>query len=665
MFGDNPETADLTKVIEAERQAVETRRQRLHVKGQVDADSALFGLALSGGGVRSATINLGFLKVLNQCGILHLADYLSTVSGGGYLGGYIQTKLKSGPDLTAYSSLFTQEDIAHLQAYGNYLTPGKSVGRIFTSLRLFGAFIFSLLMNLIWVVTLFFTLLFAVRELFDFIFGQGTEPFYRQLILNAALILIFAHFFLHVLRHMKLWSAEPLYWLEGILLPLAVIYLLYDLANSHLIISGWGALSSVFGAEYFPRLLRHDFPAAFCLFILTGFFANPNVLTMHRFYRNRLAVAFMKTGGNGDGALKLHELKKDAVTDDCGIAPYPLINACLNLLGREDGDKRKFKGLKTCDYFTFSPLFCGSKLTGYVDTSSPGYKDITLATAVAVSGAAVNPDMGTKSKRPLAFLMTLLNLRLGYWILNPAKKVPSILSNISWWPYYHLAELFSATNTRRLKVNISDGGHIENLGIYELLRRKCSLIVAIDASADPYYDFDDLRNIIIRARNELGLCIKFRQSPEAFIRPKPSAGFSDSHFVIADISEIEGKSEEREAYAGLLVYVKSSLLSQKKFKRIDEDKFNNAENVGFFYKVYHPTFPHESTADQFFDRDQWQAYYDLGRFMAGDLLRVDVSKDRNNERHESFDFEDISHLCERFNNIRNDADLMKYLRYMD
>ena len=82
------------------------------------------------------------------------------------------------------------------------------------------------------------------------------------------------------------------------------------------------------------------------------------------------------------------------------------------------GDK-KFAGAKGSDYFLLSPLFCGSELTGYLKTQNPQYQNMTLATAVAVSGAAVNPHMGTQSNRLVAFLMTLLNLRLGYWASTP------------------------------------------------------------------------------------------------------------------------------------------------------------------------------------------------------------------------------------------------------
>ena len=135
----------------------------------------------------------------------------------------------------------------------------------------------------------------------------------------------------------------------------------------------------------------------------------------------------------------------------------------------------------------------------------------------------------------MAFLLTLFNLRLGYWAYTP--KAYPWFRWLTWWPYYHILELLSWNDTSRWRVNLSDGGHIENLGVYELLRRGCRLIIAVDATADPNYAFNDLKNLVIRARNELGLEIDFQQDPETFIRPMPSQGFSRSHYVTARITE--------------------------------------------------------------------------------------------------------------------------------
>jgi hypothetical protein len=109
------------------------------------------------------------------------------------------------------------------------------------------------------------------------------------------------------------------------------------------------------------------------------------------------------------------------------------VNTCLNLLGRKD---KQFAGTSTNEHFILSPLYCGSKLTGYAPSDGAAYKSMTLATAMAASGAAVNPNMGYRTNRFLAFAMALLNMRLGYWAPNPASN---FLPKLTWWPWYHVA----------------------------------------------------------------------------------------------------------------------------------------------------------------------------------------------------------------------------------
>jgi hypothetical protein len=382
--------------------------------------------------------------------------------------------------------------------------------------------------------------------------------------------------------------------------------------------------------------------------LIAGFFADPNAITLHRFYRDRLAEAYLSKTREDFGKLKLSKLRGCSKYENFCCAPYPLINCCLNLLGEKDP---KFKGTSTSDYFLLSPLYCGSKRTGYVETTSPGYRKMTLSTAVAISGAAVNPGMGTSSSRVKSLFMTLLNLRLGFWARNP-EKINSWLGSVPWWPIYHIKELCSKTDTTRYQVNISDGGHIENLAVYELLRRHCGLIVAVDAGADPKYGFSDLNNLVIRARHELGLEIKFRQEPEKWIRPLPSSGFSKSHFVVADISELPREKADSIPYKGLLVYVKASLRPQNTYKVLDKD------DRSFHYKIYHPSFPHESTINQFFDPDQWRAYYQLGRFVAGDLLKINVLKDNLVKGHHTAD-----QLYRMFDAIKGEHELEDHYKF--
>jgi predicted acylesterase/phospholipase RssA len=618
-----------------ESEVIKAKREKC--KSQDDL-STRFGIALSGGGIRSATLNTGILRILNKCSVLRLADYLSTVSGGGYIGGYVHSKLKENESAAdPYETLFSDKDIGRLLDYGYYLAPGNGIRGSFNALRIWGSFLFSLLMNWIWVFSLFFTIYFAAQCIVSL--PGGKFWIVGRDVLTALVVLtIGIHFFLHFLRYLKVWSFDALYFVETILFVGIILCVIFIITGCR------------------PAALPFCYlKLSLAVLIFTGFFANPNILTMHRFYRDRLAQAYLRTAGEDCSAMRLSGLKPDK--SGWGLAPYPLINTCLNALGREDTN---FKGTKTCDYFLMSPFYCGSMLTGYTETDGAGYSGMTLTTAVAVSGAAVNPAMGLNSNKILAFFMTLLNLRLGYWALNP-RGVNLFRALFTWWPYYNVLELCCKSSTTKWRVNVTDGGHIENLGIYELLRRRCKLIIAIDAGADPKYSFSDLENLVIRARGELGIAIKFREGldPEAVIRPRPSDGFSFSHFSVADVYELpghkkeDGTEETEEKHIGLLVYVKSSMRENRKYKDVKESS-------GYGYKMYHPSFPHESTVNQFFDEAQWKAYYDLGRFIAGELLRVDVT----NEEQAVCSENTIQKLYERFDGIHNKTDMENYINYM-
>jgi hypothetical protein len=628
---------DLDFVLKQELKAIVAKRNRTRVEGgaitRKNVEGNLFGIALSGGGVRAATLSYGFLEILNRCGLLELADYLSTVSGGGYTGGFVHTRLKEKQDDKSdkpYDHLFKSEDRTHLTKYGAYLAPGGPIKSVLTKLRLVAAVVASLLMNLLWVGALLLTLYIVLQRLLNTI--PSSVPLGWYLFVCCALVL-----FLHILiAAIPVSLAEyrvldKMNMLEGALLVLAFAYLVRSgppigfLADA---LRHMGSDSSSFvqplldGTQWLDHHLfgvaGQDFYITLAILLAVGFSSNPNVLGLHRFYLDRIADAYLKDHEQ----ITLVQLipKENGGPEAWGCAPYPLLNATLNLLGKED---ETFEGTKTCDYFLLSPLYCGSKLTKYVSTRDSPYAGMTLATALAISGAAVSANMGYKGSRAQAFLMTLLNLRLGFWAANPRMQDPSLrffglcrkLGKFVFWPYYHLAELFARSNTHRCKVNLSDGGHIENLGVYELLRRRCKLIIVLDAGADEHFEFADLKNLVTRARNELGVKVTFREDPQIAIRPKPGDGFSQRHFVVADLEQLEGMEPSVPPYHGLLVYVKASLRPEMRWKR--------SKSRSWLYKIYHPAFPHESTADQFFDESQWEAYYATGKAIARNLLNID------------------------------------------
>lgn len=686
------------QVIERETELLKKRREQLALEDAKELENNKFGIAMSGGGIRSATINLGFLETLNEFNLLQRADYLSTVSGGGYTGAYIQATLKH--EKGDYSKLFDKEHINDIRQKGEYMIPGKGIEKFINRIVLIVGFLISLLMSWLspFIIGMMGFLGYLLLNRFGLDranYGEAIDFLY-YIIIPAGLLLLFFHFILNVLMNYNLYVSNLFNKIETAVV--AIVLLVIGgvfVANLNL---NWDTMNDRFGeVSYYLMII-------FALFVL-GYFANPNALSFHRFYRNQLANAFLNKSGEHKNILLQNLLEKKDKEDAYIYAPYPLINTCLNLLssvGKKENKKKSsddaefnFAGAKTSDYFLLSPLFCGSKLTAYVPTSDTyNYRDLTLPAAATISAAAVNPGMGVYSNKILSILTTIFNARLGYWILNPKKT--KLYDSLVWWPRYFVYELLGKIGDENEMLNISDGGHIENLAIYELLRRRCKLIIAIDAAADPKFTFSDFENLTIRARNELGLEIRFSKNQlEEEIRPKPSSGYSKKRFAVAEICylweeimlrdkddnlimdkngkpievlinykkydsnpdteeavedimefihegveakimdatkaqqaldgvrKIVKERLETDLKMGTMVYVKSSLTPPMGKQNVSKSK-NKLRYYTYKYKVYHPDFPHESTADQFFDLVQWTAYYDLGRFICADVLGIDA-----------------------------------------
>jgi len=614
-------------VVAKEKEQLRQRREKLGTEHGTPERENWFGVALSGGGIRSATINLGFLKTLNKFGILEKSDYLSTVSGGGYTHAYVQGTAKTKGD---FKQMFTGEQIDAMRKHGEYLIPGQGYVKNANGLLLAVAFAVSWLMSLISPLIV----IGIGYYMYKIVIGLTGNP--------VAETTSFLN------QNLEWWA---LLVIGGLLLAhfAANIALLFNLGVSKYFNRGemWLALAGfcLFGWKFLSGINPGDRPTndelldyginAILLFIL-GFFTNPNAISFHRFYRKQLADLFLRfSGGFKNMPLKdMFNVQSDKREDY--IAPYPLINTCLNL--QNPGGNDKFKGSKASDYFLLSPLFCGSKLTCYVPTNQYwDYRRMTLPAAVTVSAAAMNPGMGMYSNKMLSVLMTLFNARLGFWISNPIILEKSYA--IVWWPIYFFKELLGRIGLGNKMINISDGGHIENLGVYELLRRGCRLIVAFDAGEDGQYKFADLNNLIIRARNELGLEIRFRddQQPEDLIRPRPSQVYSKQRYAVADIYQWwddqkatdfdpPGESElgsfpnlNKPRKVGTFVYVKSSVMAPAGKPILNEDE-DPLKYGTYKYKIYHPDFPHESTSDQFFDEIQWESYFQLGQYIGADML---------------------------------------------
>jgi len=340
---------------------------------------------------------------------------------------------------------------------------------------------------------------------------------------------------------------------------------------------------------------------------------NINKFSLHSIYRNRLIRAYLGasrlaeyhqkrrpnlfTGFDPDDNVELHQL----ATDHSAVRkPFHVLNIAINLVRGENLAWQQRKAQS----FTASPLFCGSWNLGYRRSSQYGtngqlHKAITIGTALAISGAAASPNMGYHSAPAVTFLLAFFNIRLGWWLGNPgpAGRHTFDLScpRIAIRPL--LAETFGLTDAANPYVYLSDGGHFENLGLYEMVLRRCHYIVVSDGSCDADRSFTDLGNAIRKIRIDLGIDIEIETELLEF---QPGSRMSRAHFALG---LIRYDRIDHGATAGLLIYLKPSLTGNEP---ADVTEYANG----------HEEFPHEPTADQFFDESQFESYRALGFHVA-------------------------------------------------
>ena len=357
-----------------------------------------------------------------------------------------------------------------------------------------------------------------------------------------------------------------------------------------------------------------------------------NVFSLGPLYRNRLLRCYLGasrqterrphlfTGFDRDDDIGLANLSGLATTAGPSLPqrPYPIINTAINLT---TGQKLAWQQRKAGS-FVFTPLYCGyqmpeegsSRWSGrycathdYVSgPASPAKRgSIALSNAVTISGAAASPNAGYHSSPTVAFLLTVFSVRLGSWFQNPRR--PDIWRKPGPSPSLKplLSELLGMSNYRSDFVYLSDGGHFENLGIYELVRRRCRFIVACDAGCDPKSTFEDLGNAIRKCRIDLGVDIEIDTSA---MLPLGEQGHS-LHSCALGVLRYDRINPT--AGVGYLLYIKATVCGSE------------PQDVAQ-YRSAHPQFPHQTTADQFFDEPQFESYRRLGLHI-GDKLFASAS----------------------------------------
>ncbi len=241
---------------------------------------------------------------------------------------------------------------------------------------------------------------------------------------------------------------------------------------------------------------------------------------------------------------------------------------------------------------------------------------LALGAWAAISGAAVSTGMGRLSAKGFSMLAWLVNARLAYWWVPAAKM--STQQRESVWKTFDLVwqELTGRFYGRRgLCWNLSDGGHFDNTGVYELLRRRAALVICADNGADPDYRFGDVQNLARRARIDFGAEIEFLQEAElaAFVERVGHAQAAHWFGTIEQFGDPARRGERfalaaRVRYApgtdglargALLIFVKPALPD---FAAPDVKLYARGQ----------PAFPQQPTGDQFFDEAQWESYRKLG-----------------------------------------------------
>ncbi len=355
-------------------------------------------------------------------------------------------------------------------------------------------------------------------------------------------------------------------------------------------------------------------PASLALVALVmGRVVNVNRFSLHGMYRNRLVRAYLGasnterqpdpfTGFATSDDIKLHQLREPGKT----VAPLSLINTTLNLV--RSGDRLAWQQRKA-ESFSMSPLYCGNFHEGYRSSQEyGGAGGITLGTAVSISGAAANPNMGSSSSPVLGFLLALFNMRLGAWLGNTNQHGRDTykLPGPRFASYALLAELFGQTTSNCRYVSLSDGGHFENLGLYEVVLRRCRYIVVSDAGQDPSFGFGDLGNAIRKIRIDFDIPIEFDQAIDILPRSGQPGG------LYCAVGRVKYSAADGiDAPDGKLVYIKPTLRARG--RPVPYDVYSYAQSV--------PMFPHESTADQWFTESQFESYRALGEHAIEEISR--------------------------------------------
>jgi hypothetical protein len=716
------------------------------------------GLALSGGGVRSAAFSMGAITSLQDFGVLRKITHMSTVSGGGFIGAALSWFLRPDSDLsrdqsqkgwksileftgTRQSGQRTYPDWTDMGEYirlnGDYLRPTPSLSNIsllavvvrnailqimqfvivsaafiatvsvwfdpyvfpvdLASALRNGTMTFEALTKLrgiqngwtilalsAWLLFLAFAIRYGLRTQNPFRADVATPPlgtsesesiynrhYAERRSMQIALGLSLGLALLLTMLATGLWALGAVVgagvhslWF-GVAAALsnlwAVLWMSYKvIAGGELSINTPGRYSVAFNLVAVAILASglvvaeeialqvvlpvlgvpaQDGWLRLIIFLVlttavvwTGYVTNASYSGVHRTYRDRLMEAFLPDRAalenerwepaTHSNVMSLWKLAQPSLG-----GPLHLLN-CNAVFVNSDTPSYRSRG---GDNVVLSSLYCGGDAINWFSTRHTGFcSNITLASAMAMSGAAINPHAadagrGITRGRLVSSLLAITNLKLGVWMRNPRRPEKKD-RKLSWWAKA-LDWVFARPGVLPVAVwqlipelgykeadpilELTDGGHFENTGAYELMRRECETIFLVDAGADDDYTFADIANLIERVRLDFGIRLSFHPGHTLqSMRPRVSncgaRATAPSSFAVADIHYPE-KASHFLGTVGRLVIVKPCLLDG-----LPTEIWSHSEQS--------KAFPHTNTADQFFDESKFDAYRQLGYYTTKRML---------------------------------------------
>jgi GNAT superfamily N-acetyltransferase len=391
--------------------------------------------------------------------------------------------------------------------------------------------------------------------------------------------------------------------------------------------------------------------------VFAALFFDAAQVSMHSFYRNRLARAYLGASNLDAGALGGTSAQQNRQTDvrkrdDIELRALSPTTAELEADSKRPPEDRVYSALSTTATSRVRPLHlvcCAANDLGgdHLENLSRGSRSavlskfgfaignhwkgwetdpkqetLGLASAITASAAAFNSNMGSLSMTlgaGVTFLCTALNLRLGLWLPHPRSAA---FGSPKFFPgSLFLKEMFGITKCglRPMTeipapvapyVHLSDGAHFENLALYELVRRHCRYIIVSDCGADAEVSFDDFGNAVRRIREDFGAEVEIDLGP---LKPN-EARLSKQHVAVGTIYYNPRGDRKDNA---ILVYFKPALTG--------DEPCDIAQ-----YRTRNESFPHESTGDQFYDEAQWESYRRLGEHAAYSAFRF-VERERRKD----------------------------------